>query len=172
MTDVFELRGLAELEAEINRWPDQALAAGEVGMQGALAYLHSQIPQYPPPPGPDAPSPLQTERQRRWFFWALREGRIQVPYARSGTLGRSVTTGVDVGEAEILGSIGVGRAFAPWVVGKDYPGERVRGGQMYQARIHAGRWWQFDRIIERHSDEADERFVAEFWAEFERLVQQ
>lgn len=172
MPDVVELRGLAELEDEITLWPEQALAAGEIGMQGALTYLHSQIPQYPPSPGPEAPSPLQTERQRRWFFWALREGRIRVPYVRSGTLGRSVTTDVDVAESEIMGAIGIGRASAPWVVGKDFPGERIRGEQMYQARIHSGRWWQFDQVIERNSEEAGERFVTEFWAEFGRLVGQ
>lgn len=170
MTDVLEIRGLDEFEAEIQRWPDQALAAGAVGMQEALTFLHGQIPQYPPPPGADAPSPLQTERQRRWFFWALREGRIQVPYVRSGDLGRGVATNVDVTDDGVLGAIGIGRASAPWVVGPDFPGERIRGEQMYQARIHSGRWWQFDEVIERNSDEADEVFVAEFWLEFLRMT--
>lgn len=169
--DAFELRGLDELLAEISQWPDLALAAGEVGMNGALLYLHEQIPPYPPPPAPGSFPGFVSDKQRRWFFWALRSGRIQIPYVRGGTLGKTITTNVDVADVEITGSIGSNRFYAPWVVGKDYPGEAVRGQQMWQARIHQGRWWQFDEIIDQHSEKAGDEFVVGFWGEWERLTE-
>jgi hypothetical protein len=45
---------------------------------------------------------FESERQRRWFFWALRSGRIQVPYQRTGALGRAWRIVRSSGDVRIL----------------------------------------------------------------------
>lgn len=55
------------------------------------AEVQDRIAVYPPAPG--RPQPFVSDKQRRFFFAALRDGRISVPYRRGGdprseTLGR------------------------------------------------------------------------------------
>ena len=40
------------------------------------------------------PSKFKTEKQRGFFFWALKNGVIKVPYVRSGKLANSITHSV------------------------------------------------------------------------------
>lgn len=62
----------------------------ESGAMGIAAALQDVLSAYPAQRS--RPQPFVSDRQRRGFFAALREGRIQVPYRRGGrgseTLGR------------------------------------------------------------------------------------
>lgn len=56
------------------------------------------------PPQRNAPQPFKTARQRKYFFWALKTGRIQVPYRRTGRLKKGWRTRIDLrgGEATLV----------------------------------------------------------------------
>ena len=55
-----------------------------------------------------------SDRQRRWFFWALKEGKIEVPYKRTGTLGRSWQQRVARETDSIVGVVGSQGQIAPY----------------------------------------------------------
>lgn len=171
--DPFEF-DLKELRDLINAMPDAALKAGEAAMEKTLLYLHGQLPPYPPPPLPGNAAKFWTDKQRRFFFAAVKKGLIKVPYRRTGTLGRQFTTETRHVDDGIEGEIGTATPYAPWVVGPDYPGEvfagKNNGQPMYQARIHENRWWQFDEVIYKALPEAEKQFADEFFAEFNRLT--
>ena len=57
-----------------------------------------------------------SDRQRRWFFWALREGKIEIPYKRTGTLGRSWQRRVARETDSIVGVVGSQGQIAPYNV--------------------------------------------------------
>jgi hypothetical protein len=184
MSDTFELQGLDEFYSLLDAAPRYALLAGKAGMDEALLTLHDAIPEYPDPPGPDAPSPLVTPLQRRWFFWAVKAGKVpgwkwvtdergghpEGQYRRTGTLGRQITEEVRMTSDGIEGEIGTATPYAPWVIGPDYPGEHINGQTMYQARIHENRWWQFDEVIEQNIQSAWDEFIRAFFTTFDQLV--
>lgn len=64
-----------------------AIEAGALGIAAALQDILAPYPSQR-----SRPQPFVSDRQRRGFFAALRDGRIQVPYRRGGrgseTLGR------------------------------------------------------------------------------------
>lgn len=174
MSDVLDLSGFDELRALIEQMPDIALEAAGVAMDRALLFLLSVIPAYPPPPTAPAGSSAKfwTDKQRRFFFWAMRRGKIKVPYVRTGFLGQSFTSETRRLGDSVDGEFGTSAANAPWVVGPDYPGQDFHGHSMYQARIHEGRWFQFEDVFDAHKDEAMDLFEAEFRAEFIRRLEQ
>lgn len=163
MPEPVELEGLDELDSLLKRLPDMAMAAAESAMNDALIYLHGQLPDYPPPPGPGLMSGQWTDKQRRWFFWALRTGKITVPYRRavSAGLGGSFTTAVTRTEGALEGVIGTGKPYAPWVVGRDR-----------QAAIHQSRWWIFEDVIDANLDGAAQEFKESFFKHFDELIGQ
>jgi hypothetical protein len=62
-------------------------------MTEATAHVQNKIAQYPPSPA-GRKQGFKTDKQRRYFFWALKNGKITLPYKRTGTLGRKWTTSV------------------------------------------------------------------------------
>lgn len=127
MTAQIRIEGIEELEAKLGE-----LATIKVlrpPMEESLAHLRNEIATYPPPPS-GYRMVWKSEKQRRFFFAALREGLIQVPYRRTGTLGRSWTHKIDVGGSTLIkGVLGNNVEYGPWVQGE---------GQ--QAAIHVNRW--------------------------------
>src|SRR3990167_3779113 len=67
----FEVRASAELRA---------------AMIESLSFAQGFLANYPPRPV-SFHARFVSDKQRRFFFWALREGKIQVPYRRTTTLG-------------------------------------------------------------------------------------
>jgi len=133
-------------------------------MEQTMLFLHGELPEYPAQAHRKADTDNWTDKQRRYFFWALREGIIQVPYRRTGTLGRRFTTEVKTAGAAVEGRIGTNTDYAPWVVGPDRSAAITIGGvQKYQARGHVGVWWQFMDVIEDNLDGAFAVFVEEFY---------
>jgi hypothetical protein len=76
--------GLKELEAKLKRLPD---AVADDGVTAANAYLLNVVKTYPPQNYVTRKAAYGvtffTARQRRWFFAALRNGEISVPYKRT-----------------------------------------------------------------------------------------
>lgn len=154
-------------------------------MDKALTHLHSSIPPYPPLSpsqrivSPDGASFLKTDKQRRWFFANLREGGIKgwrigadgrpekFATNRSGNLGRKFTTAVTAKDGIIEGEVGTNVPYAPWVVGSDYPGEEIGSRNMYQAKVHVDRWWQFIPEMQKEVETAYNIFAEEFYKRFQ-----
>lgn len=93
--------------------------------------------------------------------------------ARTGNLGRAQTQQVESSDEDVTGYIGFDEAiapYAPWVVGDDFPGTVIGGENMYQARVHVDRWWQFGVIIENNLESGWAVFNESFWEEFSRKV--
>lgn len=143
MSDTFglEVNGLTDLTHALERLGRETEKELKPTVEAALHYLWQELPPYPPPPGADAPSPLVTAKQRRWFFAALREGSVKVPYKRrmSGGIGGSLSTEVRSLAGEIRGLMGSNTPYAHWVIGKTK-----------QAPIHQGRWWVFEDEIPKN----------------------
>lgn len=157
-------------QAAIERFPDQAQVAAEGAMGAAVRFLHGQLPPYPGPAPKGEAAKHWTDKQRRFFFAALRRGQIKVPYVRTGTLGRSFTERVTVEPGAVVGELGTNLSYAPWVVGPRYPGEQIGGRQRWQARIHAGRWWRLDNEFAQNYDAAWGVFADEFFSRFSAAV--
>jgi hypothetical protein len=141
----FEISGLNELIIILEclgRDPGDKLIPS---MEAAMRYIWGQLPEYPPKPQPGEASKYWTDKQRRWFFWAVKKGLISPIYRRrmSGGLGGSISTEVISQPGELIGVIGPGMPYAPYVVGKDK-----------QARIHQGRWWVLEDEVEKNVEGA------------------
>lgn len=83
-----------------------------------------------------------SDRQRRWFFAALRAGQITVPYQRTGILGRGWRT--EASSKDRL-TIVNNTDYTKWVQVKDT-----------QASIHKGRWRTVEDAIEQMPKWMDE----------------
>ena len=125
-----EIRGLDQLMARMQAYPDRLRRAIRSTMDSSLLTLWENVPSYPPPP----------ENSR---------------YRRTGNLGRSLGSGMeggrlgnkpDIYEVKQLGAAWEGRfgselEYAPHVIGDNT-----------QADVHAGRWWTIKNIAERAKD--------------------
>lgn len=102
-------------------------------MTQSVNHLQRKLADYPPQVS--RPQYFKTDKQRRYFFWALRKGKITVPYRRSGLLGRRWTTRVSADGRR--GEVGNNTPYGPL----------VQGGPGQQARYHAaGGWRRVDHI--------------------------
>jgi hypothetical protein len=122
-------------------------------MNASLSMLQSDLQKYPKPPTAGSFPGFVSVKQRRYFFWALRSGRITVPYRRTGMLGRAWTSRITGRGLNMVGVIGN-------VMGKSY-GRYVQDRQR-QARIHQGRWATVQAVARRRR-----RAVV---AEFQRAI--
>lgn len=96
---------------------------------------------------------FKSDKQRRFFWAALREGKIQVPYRRSGTLGRRWTARVNVLTDDVAGIVGNTTPYAPFVQG---------AGK--QAGIHQGNWQTDQDVVDESRDEITGFFADEIAA--------
>lgn len=145
-----EIVGLRELMREVD-----ALTAMRVvrdTMEIAVERVRTQIAVYPPPPS-GYRMVFKTERQRRFFFAALRDGRITVPYQRTGTLGRRWTTSVSHSGADIRGEVGNITVYGPFVQSAEA-----------QAPVHQGRWRTAERVVQEMEPQIQDLFEARLQA--------
>lgn len=139
-----KMEGLDELVRLLGA--ERARKAVREAVRAGTIAVHKRLPPYPPQA--HRPMEWKSDRQRRWFFWALRTGRIKVPYRRTGTLGRFFATRVlETGSKRIVGEIGTHIRYAPWVVS-----EETWRGIGPQARIHRGVWWTLQDVARRNLD--------------------
>ena len=111
--------------AQLNR-----VMGATIGEAGKL--VRNEARRYPAQQS-KGPVKWKSEKQRRWFFWALRTGQIQVPYRRGGMrsekLGDSWTVKTEIGAGRFRAIVGPGASYAPYV---------QDAGR--QAQIHRGNW--------------------------------
>jgi len=85
------------------------------------------LPIPPPPNRPLAPvytlngrpSKFKTEKQRRYVLMAISRGLIRIPYRRTNSLYRSLTSKTELIGDSLFISVGTNKAYAPYVIG--YP---------------------------------------------------
>jgi hypothetical protein len=118
-------------------------------MEESVNLLLAYMQDYPGPPQRPYPQMLRTEKQRRWFFWALHNGLIQVPYVRRGKLGQSWNTSVTASGNSLHGVVGTNLKYAVYVM-----------NSQRQALIHRQNWRTDRQAIEANRAEIVERFRA------------
>ena len=114
-------------------------------MEASLLSLQDALTDYPPPS--TGKIRFKTAKQRRYFFWAVQHGVIQVPYQRTGKLGQSWTWKITTTGAGLRGEVGTNYKAAHWV---------QRQGT--QARIHRGNWLTDYGAVQQKRDEIGRRF--------------
>lgn len=120
-------------------------------MRTALNTIHSNIPNYPPPRR--RKYPWKSRRQQIFVIIAIREGRIRVPYRRTGQLQRSIATDVEIINNTVAGVIGTNYRPAPWVISEE---ETDHGGP--QAVYHQGNWWTLQNVVDESMPEVQRLF--------------
>lgn len=88
----------------------QNLAPLTNGLVAGAEYLRTQVMRYPTQFS-HRHTPEWTPTQRRWFFWALRTGQIQVPYVRS----QALATSWEVQAQGLRATVGTTVSYAPLV---------------------------------------------------------
>lgn len=114
-------------------------------MEASLLDLHNDLTDYPPPS--TGKMRFKTAKQRRYFFWAVRQGLITVPYVRTGKLGQSWTWKITTTSSGLRGEDGTNLKYAKWV-------QRAES----QARIHRGNWLTDMGALNRNRDQIGRRF--------------
>src|SRR5574341_796765 len=126
----FEIRGHVELSAALRKAAIKMPRTIDRGIGAFAQETRAFIKSYPYPPQRHYPAQF-TDRSRRYFFWALRNGVISVPYRRTGRLANS-------NAAQHLG-------LMVWALtnSAEYAG-LVIGPK--QATQHAGWWWKHEQV--------------------------
>lgn len=122
----FELDGVGETTGALERIRNLKRLAGQ--MEIAVKNIQFALKLYPPQiKGVHAM--FVSDKQRRYFFAALADGTIQVPYRRTRTLGKRWTTKVEFINGGVVGTVGNVTPYAPLVQGRET-----------QAGIHYMHW--------------------------------
>ena len=138
------LEGLDKLVKKLDNLAQLKTVAAAI-KAGAL-HIKGKIAKYPP--RRDVPQPFKSERQRRWFFAALRSGEIEVPYRRgqspgSEALGRKWT--VKTRDNGLTAIVGNNVSYGPFVQGEQ------------QASFMAARGWKTtDTVAQEEGDRVNE----------------
>lgn len=93
-------------------------------------------------PGQQYPSKFKSPTHQRGFFGRVRGGTINVPYVRTGTLGKSFTSTVVAVSDGVLIKVGSNIVYAPLVKGRGR-----------QAQYFAGTWTTLEDDLEAERDE-------------------
>ncbi len=130
----------------------------KVPMGQAVDHLQLKMKAYPIG-NQHRPQPFRSEKSRRFFFWALREGKIEVPYRRgqspgSEKLGTSWTTSVSADGR--TGKVGNDASYGPLVQ------DRTR-----QTAYHKATGWNTVQDVVKKEQKAVLRF---FQIQYERLL--
>lgn len=154
MPDGVGLKGLDETNKELD-----AIARGEGAKRGVMAaaiYVKGKVATYPSPSR--RPQPFRSDKSRRYFFAALKEGKINSPYQRGSSagserLGQSWT--VEFHNDGLSATVGNDTSYGPLVMGRGT-----------QAAYHRGTWPTVEDIGEQEQA-AVERIIL---YEIERAV--
>jgi len=161
VTVSLEITGVEKLVKALD--PRKAQRVMMATMINAADIVRREFKEYPPRPTEAegrAAFARMSDKARRYFFWALKHGQIEVPYRRgqspgSQKLGASWTRKVRRFSRGIEGVIETNVTYAPWV---------MKRGQ--QAPIHEGRW----ATIEDRMEKVQGKVVRLFEAALRRAV--
>lgn len=96
--------------------------------------------------------PFKTDKQRRFFFAALADGRIRVPYQRTNRLGKGWRAGVTMTGGGLTITVGNTTAHAPYVQGSQQAGYH-RGNWKTVSELSQGEERTIVSIFDRHVDQ-------------------
>lgn len=141
-----DVQGIDTLFARLDRMA--AIDVLEPPMKAGVLDLVRYMEDYPAQRS-RKPNPGQfvSERQRRFVMASIRDGRITVPYKRTGKLGQSWTWEITRHSNGLTGRVGTNLRYAPLV--------QAHGRQ---AQMHAGNWRTDAMAIEARRDAIVERF--------------
>lgn len=143
-----EIQGLREAQRRLAAFPDLYRKGVRMGMEAATARLQHDLAEYPEQIR-GRKAVFKTLKQRRYFFWALRNGIIQVPYRRTVTLGRRWTTKITESGNTITGKVGNNTRYARIVQGP--AGEQSR-------EMAARRWQGADKVLAKNRKAIEQDF--------------
>ena len=152
-----------KLADAVSNLPELTIDAAEFFLGELLQELLEDLPKPPPSGTAKAQWPgFLTDKQRRWYFWALKSGELDRQRAAAPKMNERWATEMRAGAAGIIGILYNDAPHMPWVVGPDYPGVVYpglnAGRPMYQARIHKGRWWQLGEFMQEQAPEMWDKF--------------
>lgn len=82
---IVEARGLEQLIAKLRQF--RSLGWLQRGVRASILYVKGKAAIYPPSRHGPLPGGFKSDKQRKFFFAALREGKIEVPYQRGTSPG-------------------------------------------------------------------------------------
>jgi hypothetical protein len=128
-------------------------------LRAVALHIKGKITEYPPLPGgrPQFPHGFVSDRQRRYFFAALRSGEIEVPYRRgqspkSEAHAQSWTVKVKASGDEA--TVGSDTSYGPYL---------QQAG--VQSRYHEETGWKTDEQVVKEETEAAMRLFNRFFAQ-------
>ncbi len=138
-----EVAGISRVVRILN--PAEWHRAVSSGIMAAALEVKGAAAEYPPDELAHRPQPFVSDRQRRYFFAALRRGEIEVPYRRgfspgSESLGRRWT--IKTTDRGLTGVIGNNASYARYVQGAGF-----------QTAYHAETGWKTDEQVAREKRE-------------------
>ena len=145
-----EIEGLDRLLTKFDRMT--ALRVLAPPMVRSMAKLNAYMATYPKA-RPQA-QPFKSDKQQRFFFAALRDGRITVPYRRTGLLGRSWQMRVETTPSQVIGILANPTPYGPF----------VQAPPPQQAGYHQGNW--------RTTDDAVQKWATGIIRDFQRAVEE
>ena len=148
--EIVSIEGLDKVMKKLDKLADDG--AFKRPMNQAVQHLIRRVAKYPPQKHGRS-QPFVSLRQRRYFFWALASGKIQVPYRRTNTLGRKWTPKVSTNGRR--GEVGNNTGYGPFVQGSR------------QSRFHAGGGW---KTVENIAESEAGAVVGYFEKEYKRLA--
>ncbi len=130
MTQPITIKGLDKLKKKLS--PERYRKTVNAGLMAGALHYKAKIAIYPASPG-GRRRESWTPKQRRWFFWALNAGIIDVPYRRgtspnSERLGQSWTVASRIWHTATVGN---DTSYGPFVQDKEK-----------QARYHKRTGWK------------------------------
>ena len=82
-----ELRGFKMVEKRFESFTAGAVQVGVKTIYDLVWKWRNILATYPPPYAGEPPMEWVSEKQRRFVLWAIRTGKIKVPYHRTGAYG-------------------------------------------------------------------------------------
>lgn len=143
MTVTITMEGLEKILSRLDMLP-----TFRSGVTSGALYVKERIAIYPP--RRHGKQPPKTAKQRAFLIWAIRTGRIEVPYRRgqssgSQTLGRRWTVRFD--DQGKQGIIGNNVSYGPYVQGDQ------------QSLFHKTTGWKTTRQVARDEGPAVRKYV-------------
>lgn len=144
-----KIEGLNKVIGKLNSL--EKLEAAKAGIKSAALYVKGKVAKYPPRKRVTIAQAggWASDRQKRWFFAALKAGDIEVPYRRgmspsSEALGRKWT--IQTRNAGLTAVIGNNTSYGPFVMDEDK-----------QSTMHRIIGWKTtQKVAEEESDKVNE----------------